>query len=123
MRRLCAVALVLTLASAWSLRAAAPVPEPRPLALVGGLIRTQTDAGDFVGTLVVRDGKIAALGPNVAVPADAPRTRPPGPREPRRIDVAGHVIPPGLIDPHGSLRLNMAAARESGRTAELNILD
>src|SRR5437868_1456778 len=113
MRRLCAVALVLTLASAWSLRAAGdsappgtPVPEPRPLALVGGLIRTQTDAGDFVGTIVVRDGKIPALGPNVAAPPDA-----------RRIDVAGHVITPGLIDAHGSLRLNATAARESGRDA------
>src|SRR5206468_1964248 len=69
MRRLCAVVLALSLASAWSLRAAVPVPEPRPLALVGGLIRTQTDAGDFVGTIVVRDGKIVALGPDLAVPA------------------------------------------------------
>src|SRR3982750_2356374 len=73
MRRLCAVALVLSLASAWSLRAAVPVPEPRPLALVGGLIRTQTDAGDFVGTIVVRDGKIVAIGPNAPVPPDAHR--------------------------------------------------
>src|SRR3954463_15054652 len=112
MRRLCAVALVLTLASAWSLRAAAPVPEPRPLALVGGLIRTQTDAGDFVGTLVVRNGKIVAMGPNVPVPA-----------APRRIDAAAHIIPPGLIDAHGALRLNLVAARESGRDASLNILD
>src|SRR4051794_5165311 len=116
MRRLCAVVLALSLGVAgtldWSARAGAPVPEPKPLALVGALIRTQTDAGDFVGTVVVRDGKIIARGPNVAVPADA-----------RRIDVAGHVITPGLIDAHGTLRLNAAAARETGRGGDLNILD
>jgi imidazolonepropionase-like amidohydrolase len=105
-------ALPAALVASVALGAWAPTPDARTLALVGGLIRTQTDAGDFVGTLVVRDGKIAALGPNVAVPADA-----------RRIDAAGHVITPGLIDAHGVLGLNPAAAREGGRDAGLNILD
>src|SRR5688572_5954289 len=92
--------------------ALAPIPDARPLALVGGLIRTQTDAGDFVSTIVIQNGKVVALGRDVTVPADA-----------RRLDVAGHVITPGLIDAHGTLGLNAAASRESGRDAGLNVLD
>jgi len=44
-----------------------------------------------VGTLVVRDGRIAAVGPvdATAIPPDA-----------RRIDVGGRVIMPGLVDTH-----------------------
>jgi imidazolonepropionase-like amidohydrolase len=42
-------------------------------------------------TLVMRDGRIAALG-NVAVPPDA-----------RVIDAGGHVVTPGLIDAHSHL--------------------
>jgi imidazolonepropionase-like amidohydrolase len=89
----------------------APVPS-RPIALIGALIRTQTDAGDFVGTIVIENGKITALGPAATVPADAVR-----------IDVARHVITPGLIDARSVLWLNAAAARESGTTGVLSILD
>ena len=41
-------------------------------------------------TLLVHDGRIAAIGPSVKVPAGA-----------RRIDVAGKTIIPGLINGHG----------------------
>ncbi len=89
----------------------APAP-PRPIALVGALIRTQTDAGDFVGTLIIEDGKITAVGPTVAVPSDAVP-----------IELAHHVITPGLIDAHSVLWLNGIAAKESGSSGNLNILD
>ena len=127
MRRVCAVVLVgglaLTLTTgihsaahcAAEPEGAAPAPLPeqsRTLALVGGLIRTQTDAGDIVGTIVIRDGKIAAIGPDVAVPADA-----------RRIDIAGHVVTPGLMDARSTLGLHPLSARENGGTGVLNILD
>src|SRR5262249_21578944 len=122
MRRTCAVVVLCGLAAAGSLvrpgagagseAAPAPVPGARPLALVGALIRTQSDAGDLVGTLVVQDGKIAALGREVPIPPNA-----------RRLDLTGHVITPGLIDARGQLRLNPAAAQEGGRDAALNILD
>src|SRR2546423_1872768 len=79
--------------------AAAPAAA-KPLALVGGHILTQTDAGVVDGTIVVRDGKIIAAGPGVALPADA-----------ERIDVTGCVITPGLIDARSSLWLSAEAIR------------
>jgi imidazolonepropionase-like amidohydrolase len=90
-----------------------PAPENGgALALVGATIRTQTDAGDFVGTVVIAGGKVVAVGPDVPVPGGA-----------RRIDLRGHVITPGLIDARSTLGLNPAAAKEGGRDADLNILD
>jgi imidazolonepropionase-like amidohydrolase len=90
----------------------APAPPPQPIALVGALIRTQSDAGDFVGTIVIKDRQIVAMGTNVTPPTDA-----------QRIDVANHVITPGLIDARSVLWLNAGAAREAGRDGSLNIID
>jgi imidazolonepropionase-like amidohydrolase len=113
--RLLAFGSILTLAislhSAES-PAPAPVPETRPIAIVGAAIRTQTDAGDIVGTIVVRDGKIAELGPDVKPPSGA-----------LVIDAAKCVVVPGLIDAHGVVGLNAGAAKESGAAAGLNIVD
>ena len=92
--------------------APAPAGDTRTLALVGALIRTQTDAGDFVGNVVIQSGKILALGPNAAVPADA-----------KRIDLTNYVVTPGLIDARSVLWLNPSAAQEGGRDGSLNILD
>src|SRR5262249_46081017 len=41
---------------------------PRMLALIGGRLLTQTDAGSVVGTVLIRDGTIVAAGPMVTVP-------------------------------------------------------
>lgn len=85
---------------------------PKTLALVGGHILTQTDAGSFVGTIVVRDGKIVAVGKDVAIPTDA-----------ERIDITGYMVTPGLIDAHSTLWLNPAAARESAADGGLDVID
>src|SRR5262245_35263766 len=90
----------------------APAATTPPLALVGAQIRTQTEAGDFVGNIIIQSGKITAVGPNVPVPADA-----------KRIELANHVITPGLIDARSVLWLSAGAAKEGGREATLNILD
>src|SRR6266851_1713154 len=108
--RLLALGLALTLAA--YVLAVDPPNSPRTIALTGALIHTQTDAGDFVGTIVIRDGKIIAVGPDAAFPPDA-----------KVIDAAKCVITPGLIDAHGTLGLNSSAAAEGGRDATLNILD
>src|SRR5262249_55676139 len=90
-----------------------PPARPAPsLVLTGALIRTQTDAGDFVGTIVIRDGNIVAIGPKLAVQAGA-----------TIIDATGGVITPGLIDAHGTLRLPPTALSEGGRDGVLDILD
>jgi imidazolonepropionase-like amidohydrolase len=55
------------------------------------------------GTIVVRDGLIAALGASVAVPADA-----------RVIDGTGLTVYPGLIDAYGTLGVPNAPATPAG---------
>jgi imidazolonepropionase-like amidohydrolase len=50
------------------------------------------------GTIVIRDGLIAAIGANVAIPADA-----------RVIDGTGLTVYPGLFDAYGSIGLPSAA--------------
>src|SRR5688572_31871308 len=56
--------------------------------------RIVTGAGPVIGrgTIVIRDGLISAVGPNVAAPADA-----------RVIDGTGMTVYPGLIDSNTSL--------------------
>jgi imidazolonepropionase-like amidohydrolase len=63
------------------------------IALTGARIHTAGPEGVIDnGTLMIRDGRIAALGAGLAPPGDA-----------RVIDVAGKVITPGLYDAHGFL--------------------
>lgn len=90
----------------------APASGPRPLALVGPLIRTQSSDGDMIATIVIKDGRIVALGKDVVPPADA-----------ERINLDGFVVTPGLIDARSTLWLNAGTARENGRDASLNIID
>ncbi|HKO60774.1 MAG TPA: amidohydrolase family protein [Pyrinomonadaceae bacterium] len=63
--------------------------------------RIVTVSGPIIerGTIVIRDGLIAAVGPNVTVPADA-----------RVIDGAGMTVYPGLIDSNTSLGIPAPAA-------------
>src|SRR5262249_49927722 len=83
-----------------------------PLALVGGRILTQTDAGAVEGTVVIRDGAVIAVGRNVTIPDGA-----------TRIDVTGCVITPGLIDARSTLGLGSAESREGAADGTLDILD
>lgn len=56
------------------------------LAIVGGTVHA-VSSDPYVGTVVVRDGVIAAAGPGVSAPAGA-----------RVIDAAGHNVYPGIFD-------------------------
>ncbi len=89
-----------------------PATKGSTLAITGATIRTLTDAGDFVGTIVIRNGKIVDVGPKAQVPAGA-----------KSIDATGWVVTPGLIDAHGSLGLHPSSINESGRDGNLDILD
>jgi imidazolonepropionase-like amidohydrolase len=60
------------------------------IAIRGGTVITLGPQGTLAGgTVLIRDGRIAAVGPDVDVPADA-----------RVIDAAGRYVIPGIIDAH-----------------------
>jgi imidazolonepropionase-like amidohydrolase len=65
-----------------------------PIAFVGATIHTVTNGVIQNGTIVTVDGKITAIGQNVAIPAGA-----------QRVDVTGKHIYPGLIDAHSQMGL------------------
>lgn len=67
----------------------------RPIALTGATIYTMEGAPIIGGTVVVAQGKIAAVGDRVTLPPDC-----------RMIDVQGTVITPGLIDAHTHLGIS-----------------
>jgi imidazolonepropionase-like amidohydrolase len=63
------------------------------VAIVDARLMTMTDAGEIGrGTIVIRDGKVAALGADAPVPADA-----------RVIDGRGGVVTPGLVQADSTL--------------------
>ena len=57
------------------------------VAIEGGTVHTMTGAPIQNGTVLIRDGRIVAVGSSVAVPAGA-----------RRIDARGKQVTPGLFD-------------------------
>lgn len=75
-------------------------------ALTNARIETVTRGVIDRGTLVIRDGLIAAVGASVAVPADA-----------RVVDLSGRTIYPGIIDLTSSLGIVEAPAAGGGRGA------
>jgi imidazolonepropionase-like amidohydrolase len=89
----------------------APAPS-KTIALIGGRVVTQTDAGTIEASVLIRDGKIVAVGRDIAIPAEA-----------TKIDVTGLTITPGLIDARGSLWLSSATGQDSPSDASLEILD
>ena len=65
----------------------------KTIAIVDARLMTMTGAGEIGrGTIVIRDGKVVALGTDVAVPADA-----------RVIDGRGGVVTPGFIQADSTL--------------------
>lgn len=64
------------------------------------------------GDVLIRDGKIVAVGKGIDIPSDA-----------KRIDVKGMHVTPGLIDVRSSLWLTAAAAREGASNGSLNAVD
>ncbi|MGE5625380.1 MAG: amidohydrolase family protein [Bacillota bacterium] len=65
-------------------------------AITGGTVYTLGTAGKIEnGTVVIKDGKIVAVGPNVPIPADA-----------KRIDASGKWVTPGVIDPESVFGLD-----------------
>jgi imidazolonepropionase-like amidohydrolase len=103
------------------LAAASPAPAPSPaprtaetLAIRGGTIITLGPQGTIAGgTVLVRDGRIAAVGRDVAVPAGA-----------RTIDATGRYVIPGIVDAHSHTAIedNVNECTDAV-TAEVRIAD
>ena len=86
----------------------------KPLAIVGGTILTVGPQGTIEkGTVLIRDGKIAAVGKDVTVPAGT-----------TVIDAAGRFVMPGIIDAHSHTAIEEGVNECSDAiTAEVRIAD
>ena len=73
------------------------------LLLTGGRVIDPANQLDAVADVLIQDGKISAVGKGLSAPAGV-----------ERLDVAGKIVAPGLIDLHVHLR-------EPGQTAKENI--
>ena len=83
--------------------AAAPAAaQERAIAITGARILTMAGEPIENGTMVIQNGKIVAVGSDVAVPADA-----------ERIEAKGRVIMPGIVDTHSHIG-QVAGADGSG---------
>jgi imidazolonepropionase-like amidohydrolase len=93
-------------------------PQPAagaPVAIRGGTVLTVTRGVIPNGTVVVRDGKIADVGADVAVPAGA-----------QVVDAKGKFVTPGLIDAHLHISadsINEGATTVSSMTGIEDVLD
>lgn len=80
------------------------------VAIVGGTVYTQGSAGKIEGgTVVIENGKIRAVGKDVAVPSGA-----------RQIDATGKVVTPGFMDSLTRLGLVEVSAVEGSNDASLD---
>jgi imidazolonepropionase-like amidohydrolase len=92
-------ALIVAAAGYFSLNTSAQSQPPSVLAITHAKIFTLAGAPIEEGTLVIRDGKIAAVGANVEVPAGA-----------QVIDAKGLQVYPGLFDPITQMGLSEISA-------------
>jgi imidazolonepropionase-like amidohydrolase len=96
--------------------AAAQAPTPRIVAIRGGTVLTVTKGTIQNGTVVLRDGKIAAVGgPETAVPSGA-----------ETVDAKGRFVSPGIIDAHSHIAadsINEGGTTVSSMTGIEDVLD
>ena len=85
--------LVHTLLALLACAVAAPAAA-QTIAIEGGTVHTMTGAPIEGGTVLIRDGRIAAVGTDVTVPAGA-----------QRIDATGKIVTPGLFESGTNLGL------------------
>jgi imidazolonepropionase-like amidohydrolase len=108
-----AIAAVLWLPSAVQVDGQAQ--RTRVIALRGGTVHTVTKGTIPNGTVLIRDGKIAAVGSNVSVPSDA-----------EVVDATGRHVTPGIIDAHSHIAndsINEGGTTVSSMTGMEDVLD
>jgi imidazolonepropionase-like amidohydrolase len=98
----------------WMLLAACLLPAGQPVVIRDANVITVTK-GNFRGDVLVRDGKIEAMGDKVLAPKGA-----------RVIDAGGHYLMPGIIDPHshiGADAINEGALAVASMTGIEDVLN
>jgi len=74
---------------------AAPPPDPSPVILIQNATVLTVSHGTLEhASILIKDGKIAEIGPNIKAPKDA-----------RVIDAAGQFVMPGIIDCHSHIAI------------------
>ncbi len=89
--------------------------DDKPIVLKNATIYSMGSEGTFVGSIVISDGKISAIGADdskLDIPDDA-----------TEYDLAGCYITPGLIESRSKLWLTTAAGAEGNSRGELNAVD
>jgi imidazolonepropionase-like amidohydrolase len=107
--------VALALIQAGSAHMSGQAGQPRLVALRGATILTVTRGVIPNGTVVMRDGKIAAVGAGVEIPAGADV-----------VDVSGKFVTPGLIDAHSHIAndsINEGGTTVSSMTGMEDVLD
>lgn len=75
------------------------------IAITGGTVHTMGERGTIENaTVLIRDGRIEAVGTDVSIPSDA-----------RRIDAEGRPVTPGIIDAHGQIGIVEVGAVDATR--------
>ncbi|HET6229160.1 MAG TPA: amidohydrolase family protein [Longimicrobiaceae bacterium] len=95
-------------AAAGALLATAPAAA-QTVAIVGGTVETMAGPAIPNGTVLIRDGRIVAVGANVAVPAGA-----------RTIDARGKTVTPGFFDSSTQIGLEEVGAVDETNDHRLN---
>ncbi|MBI2220977.1 MAG: amidohydrolase family protein [Acidobacteria bacterium] len=110
-----AVVAVLVSTAGWRSLYAQPARGGTTVAVRGATILTVTKGTIQNGTLVVRDGKIAAVGANVPIPPGA-----------EVIDGTGTFVTPGIIDAHSHIAadsINEGGTTVSSMTGMEDVID
>ena len=104
--------LFLILLSASSVLAQDETEPTSSIVLSNATIHSMGPKGNFVGSILISDGKIKEVSESVKSPKDA-----------TVYDLHGFHLTPGLIDSRGKLWLTPPAISESNSRAELNVVD
>ncbi|HEY7766605.1 amidohydrolase family protein [Longimicrobium sp.] len=96
------------LLSAAALCFAAAPAAAQAIAIVGGDVYTADGTPIRGGTVVIQDGRITAVGANVAIPAGA-----------RRIDATGKWVTPGLIESSTTMGIGEVSSIAESNDAEI----
>ena len=102
---------LLSTASAFENKATQPA-EKAEIVLKNATIHSIGPEGTFVGSILIKDGKIEAIGESVKAPKDA-----------TVYDLKGFHLTPGLIESRGKLWMTPGALTESNSRAELKVVD